>query len=162
MNKLFIKMIPIDWRYNILEYIELMFFAMIPIIELRGAIPIGVARGLNPAYLYIACLIGSTFVAIPVILTFRYTIEFFRKRKLFIKFINFVDRKIHLRARKLKAFSIIGIILFVGVPLPTTGSWSAAAIASLFQMRIKDALIGVFLGNAVAGILVLALSLHII
>lgn len=143
-------------------YIELMFFSMIPIIELRGAIPIGVANGLNPVYIYIACLIGSTFVAIPIILTFRYIIEFCKKRKLFVKFINSVDSKIHSRAKKLKAFSIIGIILFVGVPLPTTGSWSAAAIASLFQMRIKDALIGVFLGNAVAGILILALALHII
>ena len=145
-----------------MEYIELMFFSMIPIIELRGAIPIGIAKGLNPVYLYIACLIGSTFVAIPIILTFRYIIEFCKKKKLFVKFINFVDSKIHSRAKKLKAFSIIGIILFVGVPLPTTGSWSAAAIASLFQMRIKDALIGVFLGNAVAGILILALALHII
>jgi len=76
--------------------------------------------------------------------------------------INFIDRKVHARAKKLKAFSIIGIILFVGIPLPTTGSWSAGAITSLFQMRIKDALIGIFLGNAIAGILVLALSLHII
>jgi uncharacterized membrane protein len=135
---------------------------MIPIIELRGAIPIGIAKGLNPFYLYMACLVGSTSVAIPIILTFRYIIEFCKKKKLFIKFINFVDRKIHARAKKLKTFSIIGIILFVGIPLPTTGSWSAAAIASLFQMRIKDALIGIFLGNAIAGILVLALSLHII
>ena len=68
-----------------MEYIKLMFFSMIPIIELRGAIPIGIAKGLDPFYLYISCLIGSTIVAIPIILTFRHIIGFCKKKKLFIK-----------------------------------------------------------------------------
>jgi uncharacterized membrane protein len=149
-------------RKDILEYIKLMFFSMIPVVELRGAIPIGVSMDLNPLYLYIFCLIGSTIIAIPIVLVFRHVIDYLRKRKYFNKVVRWIDRKIDGRAKKLKTASIIGLILFVGVPLPTTGSWSAAALASIFKMRLKDALIGIFLGNALAGIIVSALSLHII
>ena len=72
-----------------------------------------------------------------------------------------VDRKIEGRAKKLKAVSIIGLIIFVGVPLPTTGSWSAAALASIFKMRIKDALLGIFIGNVIAGAIMLTVSMHV-
>ncbi|WP_254176664.1 small multi-drug export protein, partial [Clostridioides difficile] len=64
------------------------------------------------------------------------------------------------RMKKLKSVSIIGIILFVGIPLPTTGTWTASAIASILKMRIKDAFMGVFLGNLLSGVIVSALSLH--
>ena len=138
-----------------------MVLSMVPVIELRGAIPLGIAMGLNPIYLYITCLIGSSIVAVPVVLVFRQLIEYLRHRKYFNIVIRWIDKKIEGRAKKLKAASIIGLILFVGVPLPTTGSWSAAALASIFNMRIKDALIGVFIGNAIAGIIMLTVSLHI-
>ena len=144
-----------------MEYIKLMLLSMVPIIELRGAIPIGIAMNLNPLYVYIACLIGSSLVSIPVVLIFRQAIEFFRHRKYFNIVIRWIDAKIESRAKKLKAASILGLIVFVGVPLPTTGSWSGAALASIFKMRIKDALFGVFIGNAIAGAIMLGVSLHI-
>lgn len=144
-----------------LEYIKLMFLSMVPIIELRGAIPLGIAMNLNPIYIYITCLIGSSIIAVPVVLVFRQLIEYLRYRKYFNIIIRWIDKKIEGRAKKLKAVSIIGIILFVGIPLPTTGSWSASALASIFKMRIKDALIGVFIGNAIAGIIMLAISMHL-
>lgn len=62
----------------------------------------------------------------------------------------------------MKNASIIGIILFVGIPLPTTGTWTASAIASILHMRLKYALIGVLIGNMVLGVIVSLLSLHII
>lgn len=61
----------------------------------------------------------------------------------------------------MKSLSIVGIVLFVGVPLPTTGTWSAACIASLLRMRLKDAILGIFLGNIVSGCVVFAISYHI-
>ena len=57
---------------------------------------------------------------------------------------------------------MIGIILFVGVPFPTTGTWTAAAIASILKMRLKDALSGIFIGNVLSGLIVSFLSYHII
>ncbi|WP_195252001.1 COG2426 family protein [Romboutsia sp. 1001713B170207_170306_H8] len=145
-----------------MEYIKLMFFSMVPVIELRGAIPLGIAMDLHPIYLYLFCLLGSTIVAVPIVLVFRQVIDYLRHRKYFNKIVRWIDNKIDGRAKKLKSASIIGLILFVGVPLPTTGSWSAAALASIFKMRIKDALMGIFIGNAMAGIIVSGLALHII
>ncbi|WP_122641327.1 COG2426 family protein [Romboutsia sp. Marseille-P6047] len=145
-----------------MEYIKLMFFSMVPVIELRGAIPLGIAMDLHPVYLYLFCLLVSTIVAVPIVLVFRQVIDYLRHRKYFNKIVRWIDNKIDGRAKKLKSASIIGLILFVGVPLPTTGSWSAAALASIFKMRIKDALMGIFIGNAMAGIIVSGLALHII
>ncbi|RDY27438.1 hypothetical protein CHL78_009495 [Romboutsia weinsteinii] len=144
-----------------MEYIKLMFLSMVPIIELRGAIPIGIATNLDPVYLYITCLIGSSIVAVPVVLVFRQVIEYLRHRKYFNLVIRWVDKKIEGRAKKLKAASLIGIIIFVGVPIPTTGSWSAAALASIFKMKIKDALLGIFVGNAIAGLIMITVSMHL-
>ena len=144
-----------------MDYIKLMLLSMVPVIELRGAIPLGIAMDLNPLYLYISCLIGSSLVSIPVVLIFRQVIDYFRHRKYFNIVIRWLDRKIESRAKKLKAASILGLIIFVGVPLPTTGSWSGAALASIFKMRIKDALFGVFIENAIAGVIILGVSLHI-
>ena len=138
-----------------------MFLSMVPIVELRGAIPLGIAMDLNPIYVYISCLTGSSIVAVPIVLVFRQVIDYLRHRKYFNQLIRWVDRKIEGRAKKLKAASIIGLIIFVGVPLPTTGSWSAAALASIFKMRIKDALLGIFIGNAIAGAIILTVSMHV-
>ena len=143
-----------------MEYIKLMLISMVPVIELRGAIPLGIAMDLNPMYVYISCLIGSSIISIPVVLVFRQVIDYLRHRKYFNIVIRWVDAKIERRAKKLKAASILGLIVFEGVPLPTTGSWSGAALASIFKMRIKDALLGVFIGNAIAGAIMLGVSLH--
>ena len=117
---------------------------------------------INQVYVYISCLIGLLLVLIPVVLIFRQVIEYFKHRKYFNIAIRWVDRKIESRAKKLKAASILGLIIFVGVPLPTTGTWTASAVASILKMRIKNALLGVLIGNMMSGIIVILLSLHII
>ena len=98
-----------------MDYIKLMLLSMVPVIELRGAIPLGIAMDLNPVYVYISCLIGSSLVSIPVVLIFRQVIDFFRHRKYFNIVIRWVDGKIESRAKKLKVASILGLIVFVGV-----------------------------------------------
>lgn len=144
-----------------MEYANLIFLSMIPIVELRGAIPMGLALNLNPVLVYISCIIGSTVIGIPILLTFRYMLDYLKVKGYFKCFVDFVENKLHNRAKKLKSLSIVGIVLFVGVPLPTTGTWSAACIASLLRMRLKDAILGIFLGNIVSGCVVFAISYHI-
>ena len=145
-----------------MNYFKVMLLSMFPITELRGAIPIGIALDLNPIGVYIASVIGSTLVSIPLILTSRHILEFLKHRKILEGLVAKVDRKIDSGMKRLKNVSILGIILFVGVPLPTTGTWTASAIASILKMRIKNAFLGVLLGNMMAGVIVTLLSLHII
>lgn len=149
------------WR-DTLRYLEIMLLAMLPLTELRGAIPIGIAMDLNPIAVYIASVIGSTIVSIPLILTFRHILNFFRNIDIFLPLVKKVDSKIETGMKRLKSISILGIILFVGIPLPTTGTWTAAAIASILKMRIKTSLLGVLIGNMMSGIIVSLISLHII
>lgn len=145
-----------------MRYLEIMLLAMLPLTELRGAIPIGIAMDLNPIAVYIASVIGSTIVSIPLILTFRHILNFFRNIDIFLPLVKKVDSKIETGMKRLKSISILGIILFVGIPLPTTGTWTAAAIASILKMRIKTSLLGVLIGNMMSGIIVSLISLHII
>ena len=139
-----------------------MILSMIPVTELRGAIPIGIALNLSPIGVYIASVLGSTLVAIPLVLAYRHVVKFLREKKMLINILNKIDNKIEVSMKKMKAVSMIGIILFVGIPLPTTGTWTASAIASILKMRLKDAFIGVLIGNMMAGIIITLLSLHII
>ena len=141
-----------------MEYLKIMFLSMVPVTELRGAIPIGVTQGLNTIGVYVASVIGSTLVAIPLILFYRQVVNFLRDKMLFVNILNKVDNKIERSMNKMKAASLLGIIVFVGIPLPTTGTWTAAAIASILRMRVLEALSGIFIGNCIAGIIVLFLS----
>ena len=143
-------------------YLEIMILAMLPLIELRGAIPIGIAMGLNPIGVYIVSVIGSTIESIPLIFTFRHILNFFRSIDIFVPLVKKVDIKIESGMKRLKSISILGIILFIGIPLPTTGTWTAAAIASILKMRIKTSLLGVLIGNMMSGIIVSLISFHII
>ena len=145
-----------------MDYLNILFLSMMPVTELRGAIPIGIAMNLDPLGVYAASVIGSSLISIPLILTFRHILSFIRGI-LFLKNISKkIDNKIEASMKKLKSASVLGIILFVGIPLPTTGSWTASAIASILHMRIRDAFIGIVLGNMMAGVIVTGISMHII
>lgn len=144
-----------------MEYLRIMILSMVLITELRGAIPIGIALDLNPIGVYIASVFGSTLVGIPLVLAYRHIVRFLRDKKIFVSLLSKIDNKIKDSMKKMKAVSIIGIILFVGVPLATTGTWTAA-IASILRMRFKETLCGILIGNALSGLIVGLLSYHII
>ena len=145
-----------------MEYLKIMILSMVPITELRGAIPIGMALKLNPIGVYLSSVIGSTLVAIPLVLAYRQVVKFFKEKNMFLFLLRRVDNKIETSMKKMKAASFIGIILFVGIPLPTTGTWTAAAIASILRMRLIEALSGIFIGNILSGLIVSLLSYHIL
>ena len=145
-----------------MDYLKVMILSMLPVTELRGSIPIGIALDLNPIGVYIASVVGSTLVSIPLILAFRHVLEFLKHRRILEGLVAKIDRKIDSGMKRLKNVSILGIVLFVGVPLPTTGTWTTSAVASILKMRIKNAFLGVLIGNMMSGIIVILLSLHII
>ena len=145
-----------------MKYLNILFLSTMPVTELRGAIPIGIAMDLDPIGVFAASVIGSSLISIPLILTFRHILSFIRGISFLKSFAQKIDNKIETSMKKLKSASVLGIILFVGIPLPTTGSWTASAIASILHMRIRDAFIGIVLGNMMAGVIVTGISMHII
>ncbi len=139
---------------------ELVVFiiSMIPIVELRGAIPVGVFLGINPWIAYAISVLGNI-VPVPfIILFFRPVIEYLEKTKLFGRFAEKLKKRIHHKAKDMNGLKLFALYLFVAIPLPGTGAWTGAAIAGLMKMRVKHSFFAIAAGVASAGIIMMILS----
>ena len=141
------------------ELVFTMLVSMVPVIELRGGIPFGVALGLNPWVAFVACIIGNI-IPVPFIIVYIRRIFGWMRRRL-PKLDGIVDRlekKAHLKGRKVTKFKYIGLFLFVAIPLPGTGAWTGTLAAAFLDMPLRKALPSIFLGILAAGFLVTGLT----
>jgi len=138
------------------------FIATLPLIELRGAIPIGVSLGMHPIHAMILGVLGNL-VPIPFLLYFMEPVFNYLKS---IGILQKILDKIVLRTLKksdnIRKYSIWGLVLFVALPLPTTGIWSGCLAATLFNIPAKDAFFAMTLGAIIAGSIMLTISYGII
>lgn len=126
--------------------------SMIPIIELRGAIPFGAAMGMDWWVVFGISVIGNL-LPVPFIIFFGEKIfRWMRKTKLFAKLFNWYENKLLSKAEKVEKYALIGLCLFVAVPLPGTGAWSGAALAVLLNMSWKKAFLSITAGVLIAGV----------
>ena len=132
--------------------------SMMPVVELRGAIPFGVSLGLDWREVYLVSVIGNMLPVPFIILFFRPLIEYFEKTKLFGKIASKLKRRTKSKMEGLNKYKMLGLFLFVAIPLPGTGAWTGAAIAALLKMRIKHSFFPILLGVVVAGILMMGIS----
>ncbi len=139
--------------------------SMLPVLELKAAIPLGLAMGLPLWETFLIALIGSS-LPVPFILLFlRPLFRWLRRFPVFARMVDWVEKRTHKKAKSVLRFqewSLLGLFLFVGIPLPTTGVWTGSAIASLLDLRILWAFPVILLGNAMAGLLMLGLGIIII
>ena len=136
------------------------FCSLLPIIELRGAIPLGAGLGLPWWQSYIISVIGNM-LPVPFILLFIKAILGWMSRcrvKLFNRFAGWLYRKVDKNREKIERRAFWGLFLFVAIPLPGTGAWTGALIAALLDIRIRRAIPTIFLGVLIAGAIVTALS----
>ena len=136
-----------------------MLVSMLPIIELRGGLPFGVALGL-PYYLaFPAAVIGNLIPAPFIIVYIRRIFKLMRK---YIPKLNaLVDKlehKAHLKGEKMLKYEALGLWLFVAIPLPGTGAWTGSLAAAFLDIRLKKAMPAVVLGVLTAGTIMLALT----
>ena len=140
------------------------FISMVPLIELRGAIPIGIGMGLETLPTIIVSVIGNM-LPVPVIYFFARKFLLWGARQRFIgKICNFFVVKGERAGQKLVAKAgrgglFIALMLFVGIPLPGTGAWTGALGASFLNMGIKSTALSVSLGVIIAGIIMATVSL---
>lgn len=132
--------------------------SMIPFIELRGAIPIGVAMGLPIKTAIIISLIGSTIPAILIIYLIGYVFDILRHIQFMDRLITKINVKTLSKREQIEKFGYIGLILFVGIPLPGTGAWSGSLLAHLLNLDKKKSILSIALGNMVAAIIISTLS----
>lgn len=144
---------------NILNpYFTIFVLAATPIIELRGAIPAGIGMGIDPWIVYILSVAGSTLPVPFLVLFFRKILDFMELKGYFPKFTNFLNNHVQKKSHKLKKASVMGLFIFVGIPLPSTGAYTGSVLASVFDIRLKYAFPAILLGNMAAGLIMMTLS----
>ena len=145
------------------QYFGCFIISMIPLIELRGAIPIAYwFRGMNPEGFnivigYVIIAIGNM-LPVPIIFFFaRKVLEWGKDKPVIGKFFTFCLEKGHKGGQKLQSKAgrglFVALLLFVGIPLPGTGSWTGTLAASLLDMKFKESITAIMLGVALAGVI---------
>ena len=124
--------------------------SMVPILELRGGI---LAASLLCIEMYKAvgiCILGNL-IPIPFILLFiRAILNWMKQIKCFKKFVEWLEHKSMSKSGQIEKYEFLGLVLFVGVPLPGTGAWTGALIASLLDIKTKKAFLAICLGLVMA------------
>lgn len=139
--------------------LTILLTAAMPIIELRGAIPVGMSLGLSPVHATIISFIGSM-IPVPFILfTIRPIFNYLKKTRLFKNLVHkLTDRSLNNNGGKIQKYGAWGLMLIVAIPLPGTGVWSGSLAAALLDMRFKWAFPAILVGNLIAAIAVMTLS----
>ena len=146
-----------------IKYLFVFVVSMIPLIELRGAIPFAyVFRVGDPSFnlvlSYVIIAIGNM-IPVPIIFFFaRKVLEWGADKKFIGKLFTFCLEKGHKGGEKLQSKAgrglFVALLLFVGIPLPGTGAWTGTLAASILDMKFKDSIVAVMCGVALAGIII--------
>ena len=136
--------------------------AMVPVLELRGAIPVGVAAGLPPLAACVIAVLGNM-VPVPfILLLIRRIFDWLRGTRLLGPKIDWLERRAHLKGRVVRKYRLPGLIILVAIPLPGTGAWTGALVAALLDIRMGHAVPAIFLGVVIAGAIITALTMGVV
>lgn len=127
--------------------------AMTPVVELRGAIPYGVAAGLPLWAVYWLAVAGNLLPVPFIMLLVRRVFALLRRGAWWGPKIAALERRAHLKGRIVTKYRLPGLVLLVAIPLPGTGAWTGALVASLLDIRMKAALPAIAAGVLIAGAL---------
>ena len=129
--------------------------SMVPAIELRGAIPIGVARGL-PFWVAVLVSVIGNLVPVPFIIIFIKKIFAFMREKMpkLNGLVTRLENKANSKSETVQKYAFWGLFIFVAIPLPGTGAWTGALIAAMLEMPLKKAFPSIMLGVLSAGAIV--------
>ena len=140
------------------QYLLVFFISMVPLIELRGAVPIAMGMELDYLTSMVVCCAGNM-LPVPIIYFFARTVLLWGAEKTYIgRFFRFCLEKGERGGQKLRAAAgrqglFLALLLFVGIPLPGTGAWTGTLAASFLNMGIKSTVGAVSLGVVLAGII---------
>lgn len=135
--------------------------SMIPILELRVALPVAIANGMPTVLAYFLAVLGNC-IPVPFIIWFIRPIFDFLKHKTFLKsFVLKMEERAQGKADKIRSYQKWGLFLFVAIPLPGTGAWTGSLVAAFLGMRLKDAAPAIIAGVMAAG-LIMTCGTHLV
>ena len=142
--------------------IQCAILAMLPVVELRAALPWALASGLNPWLCYVLCVLFNM-LPVPFILLFLNKIlAWMETTRRFSGIAKWLKDRAHKKSETYYKYEMLGLFLLVAVPLPGTGAWTGALVASVMGLKTRRAIPSIFLGVAAAGIIMLTLSLGVV
>ena len=138
--------------------IVVLIISMVPILELRGGLIAASVLGIDMFRAIGYCFVGNI-IPIPFILLFITPIfSWMKKTKLFRPIVEKLEKKSMSKSDKIKKYEFLGLMLFVGIPLPGTGAWTGALIASLLGIKLKKAFWAIFFGLIIATVIMCIFS----
>ena len=140
--------------------LSLIIISALPIIELRGAIPIGILLfEMHPINVFYLCCLGNIIPIVPLLLFFGKVEEVLQKHKFSNAFLQWYIEKVKKRTGIIERFELVGLALFVSIPLPVTGAWTGSVAAFIMGIKWKKAFLSICCGVLIAGIVVTVLTL---
>lgn len=135
---------------------------MVPVIELRGALPIGVGMGLDPVTALMVSIIGNM-VPVPFIILFiRKILDWMHRFEKFDKIASRLEARAEKAGDKLVKYEMLGLFILVAIPLPGTGAWTGSLVAALFDLRLRNAVPVIFAGVVAAGLIVFFITYGVV
>lgn len=144
------------------DILSVLFTAMLPVLEIRGALPVALALDMPVGFAFILCVFGNMLPIPFLILLTRKILNWMKTLKVFRPIAEKIESKGIKRTKGVNQISFLGLLILVAIPLPGTGAWTGALVASLLNMRLRDSLPAILLGVCIAGIIVLTVSLGVI
>ncbi len=145
-------------------WLAVILIAALPVAELRLAIPIAILKppygyGFDPFTAFILSIIGNMLPVIPLLLYLEPVSNYLRRWNTWDRYFEWLfNRTHHKHSADFEKYGSIGLAVFVGVPLPATGAWTGCAAAFVFGFKFRNALIAIFAGVLMAGIVVTVLT----
>ena len=131
-----------------------LLISAVPVIELRGGIPYGIAKGLDPWMVFAASVIGNM-LPVPFILLFiRKILRWMKKHPRLGKLACRLEQRAARKSETVRKSEVVGLCILVAIPLPGTGAWTGALVAALMEMRLKRAFPAIAIGVVIAGVIV--------
>jgi uncharacterized membrane protein len=143
-----------EWIFKLPHEIAVILVGMLPIFELRGAIPLGFYFGLPVLKNFTLSVLGNMIPVVPLLFLLTPVSERLRRIPLWNRFFDWLFERTKKKADLIQKYEALGLALFVAVPLPMTGAWSGVIAASLFKIRFRYAFPAIFIGVILAGIIV--------
>lgn len=145
------------------QFLSTLAISMVPVIELRGGLPYGIAWGLDYPLALLAAVIGNM-IPVPFIIIFIRRIFAWMRRisPLCERVVSKLEEKAHLKGKTVQKYSAIGLCILVAIPLPGTGAWTGALVAAILDMRLRRAVPSIFLGVCIAAAIMTAVTYGVI
>ncbi len=141
------------------KVIATFLISMLPVVELRGGIPYGVGFGLSPLAAMVAAMLGNLLPIPFILLLLDKVMDFCKKQKGVLgKFANFLEQKAYKNKATIDKYKALGLIILVAIPLPGTGAWTGALVATVLRMERKKAFPCICVGVLIAAVVVTVLS----